>query len=404
MITNRLSGDAFTLRSFNTVSTWNAGANTTIIDGGLTELSPNLNCKQLEISGNTTNSIFLAAMDGDASFSGSAALFVFAIKVPNGGVATVTVSDASVLSVSSVHQFPITASSSSINAEGVASPQWSIIRVLTSVFTSSTPSLEVTISVEKTLNEVIYFSSPVLVPQMEFIRENVALQYISGFLPQFMLEDDFSTVEPIDIPLHRFIDVATIGLDSAVTKALEISYIDKVSGLNQADTETQSTLVSPSVAETSELLWLSKFIGTKPVTRFASSQETATDPFVLDTSLLDSADTIRVTSYSSLNPPAFDETAQRELLEWQVSTRNFGFNAGTTEAIEEAAKLMLIGEKTVSLVYDYASEPFVIDIQTPWYETLGGDESLVGTSSQLVLEAAAKAKPIGVLLTHTMTE
>jgi hypothetical protein len=238
---------------------------------------------------------------------------------------------------------------------------------------------------------------------MEFIRENVALQYISGFLPQFMIEDDFTTVQPIDIPLHRFIDVATVGLDSAVTKALEISYIDKVSGLDASLSETQSTLVSPSIAGIPELLWLAKFVGTKPVTRFASSQETATDPFVLDSSLLDSADTIRVTSYSSLNPPAFDETAQKELLQWQVSTRNFGFNAGTTEAIEEAAKLMLVGEKTVSLSYDYTSQPFVIDIQTPWYETLGGDESLIGESSQLVLEAAAKAKPIGVLLTHTMT-
>jgi hypothetical protein len=403
VISNRLSGDAFTLRSFNTASTWNAGANTTINDGGLTELSPNLNCRQLEISGNISNSISLSAIGGDASFSSSSALFIFALKVPNGGVATVTVEDASVIGVSSVYEFPITASSSSINAEGVASPQWSIIRVLTTPFTSNTPSLEITISVNKTLNEVIYFSSPVLVPQMEFIRENVALQYISGFLPQFMIEDDFTTVQPIDIPLHRFIDVATVGLDSAVTKALEISYIDKVSGLDASLSETQSTLVSPSIAGIPELLWLAKFVGTKPVTRFASSQETATDPFVLDSSLLDSADTIRVTSYSSLNPPAFDETAQKELLQWQVSTRNFGFNAGTTEAIEEAAKLMLVGEKTVSLSYDYTSQPFVIDIQTPWYETLGGDESLIGESSQLVLEAAAKAKPIGVLLTHTMT-
>lgn len=403
MITNRLKGDAFTLRSFNSDSTWNAGAGTTLADGGLTELSPNLNCKQLEISGGTSNSIFLNYMEGDASFSNSAASFVFALKVPNGGNVTVSVGDDSVVSVAGTYQFPINASSPSINAEGVASPQWSIIRVLTDVFTTATPSLGITISIEKNQNETAYFSSPVLVPQMEFIQKNVALQYISSFLPQFMLEEDFYTTSPVDIPLHRFIDVAAGGIDAAVQKTLQMSYLDSVSGFSASDDTTKSTLVAPEVAGVNELLWLSKFVGTQPVTRFTSSQDIATDPFVLNSSVLDGDDTLRLTSYSSLNPPPFDEEEQRRLLQWQVDTRSFGFNAGTTSAIKEATKLMLVGDKTVSLVYDYSTNPFEIEIQTPWDETLGGDISLIGTSSQLVLEAVAKAKPIGVLLTHTMT-
>ena len=88
---------------------------------------------------------------------------------------------------------------------------------------------------------------------------------------------------------------------------------------------------------------------------------------------------------------------------WQVSTRNFGFNAGTDNAIKEAAKLMLIGTKTVSLTYDYITNPFEIQLNTPWYETLGADANQIGQSSTILLEAVQRAKPIGVLLTHVMT-
>jgi hypothetical protein len=405
VISNRFTGDAFTLRSLNTNGFWTAGPGTTISDAGFTELTPALNCRQISLSGGLSNTIYIDPLPGDTSFHDARALFVFGLKAPNGGTVSVAIEDASVsLSIQQIYTYEITAASSSVNAEGVLSPQWSIIRVLTEEFTSPSPSIAINITVDKSVNETVYFTSPVLCPQMEFIQNNIALQYVSGFLPDFMLEDDFTTVAPIDIPLHRFIDISTGGLDDAVRETLQMAYLDTAMRNNDTSNATLSTIVSPEVTDVDRLLWISKFVGTKPVTRFTSSLEIDRDPFLLNSSLLDGEDGLRLTSYSDLNPPTFNAETQRELVQWQVETQSFGFKAGTTQAIEEAVKLMLVGDKTVSLIYDYSIHPFEITIETPWHETIGGDESMIGESSSLVLEAVQKAKPIGVKLTHVMTE
>ncbi len=403
MITNRLVGDAFTLHSINNTASWFAGASTVISDGGPTELLPRINCRQIEIDGGVNNEIYLEPLPGDESLNNSAGVFTFAIKIPNGGTVDVSITDSSTLSIAATYSFIINASSPSINAEGVASPQWSIVRVITDVFDSPTPSVQISIGISKNQSETVYFSSPVFVPQMEFAIENTALGKVAALLPQFMLEDDFSITEPIDMPLMRFIDVCTVGLDSVINKTLDMSYLDAQDGKDEQFINTLSTLVNPRAAQIPDLIWLAKFVGTKPVTRFTSSLEEETEAFVLNSSELNGEDTLRLTSYSSLNPPVFDLEVQRDLLDWQVSTGSFGFNAGTTSAIEDSVKLMLIGNKTVNLDYDYSTSPFEIEIQTPWYETIGADETKIGESSILVLEAVQRAKPIGVLLTHVMT-
>lgn len=404
MIVNRLAGDYFTLKLFDVYGGWRHGYSTILSDGGVTELQPALGCRQLKLTGGVNNSIYIDPLPGDESFYNARACFVFAIKIPNGGIVSVDFEDDSVVGVADTYDFTINAASPSVNADGVASPQWSIIRVLSEPFADTSPSIKITISITKNEDEPIYFTSPVLVPQLEFLNNNTALrEHILPDLPDFMLEDDFDTTTPIDMPLSRFIDVATVGIDDALKKTLQMAYLDIFLGRNENDESTLSTWVDTQVADASHLIWLCKFVGTKPVTRFTSSQEIPTDPFVLDTSDLDGDDTIRITSYSELNPPALDTAAQRDLLAWQVETRNFGFNAGTNNAIIEAAKLMLVGEKTVVLSYDYISNPFEIEIQTPWYETLGADESNIGESSDILLEAVQAAKPIGVLLTHVMT-
>lgn len=404
MIVNRLTGDYFTLKLFDVYGGWRHGYSTIMSDGGVTELQPALGCRQIKLTGGVNNSIYIDALSGDESFYNSRACFVFAIKIPNGGIVSVDFEDDSIVGVADTYEFTINAASPSVNADGVASPQWSIIRVLSEPFISNSPSIKLTISITKNEDEPIYFTSPVLVPQLEFLNNNTALrEHLLPDLPDFMLEDDFDTTTPIDIPLSRFMDVATIGIDDALKKTLQMAYLDIFLGRNENDERTLSTWVDTQVADASHLIWLCKFVGTKPVTRFTSSQEISTDPFVLDASELNSDDTIRITSYSELNPPALDIAAQRDLLAWQVETRNFGFNAGTNNAIIEAAKLMLVGDKTVSLSYNYVSNPFEIEIQTPWYETLGADESNIGDSSNILLEAVQAAKPIGVLLTHVMT-
>lgn len=404
MIVNRLVGDYFTLKLFDVYGGWRHGYSTILSDGGVTELQPSLGCRQIKLSGGTSNSIYIDALPGDNSFFNARACFVFAIKIPSGGTVSVDLEDTSTIGAIDTYTFPINAASASVNAEGVASPQWSIIRVISEPFIDDNPAIKITISIAKNVDEDIYFTSPVLVPQFEFLNNNTALrEHLLPSLPDFMLEDDFATLEPIDAPLSRFIDIASIGIDQVLKEALSMAYLDIFLGRDESDNDTLSTWVDTEVAQSPNLIWLCKFVGSKPVTRFSSSQETLTDPFVLDTSVLDGDDTIRITSYSELNPPALDTAAQRDLLAWQVETRNFGFNAGTDSAIKEAAKLMLVGEKTVLLSYDYVNNPFEIEIQTPWYETLGADESQVGQSSSILLEAVQRAKPVGVVLTHVMT-
>lgn len=404
MIVNRLVDNYFTLKSFGAVGGWRNGYSTILSDGGITELTPTLGCRQLQLTGGVENTIYIDSLEGDSSFYNSPALFVFAIKIPNGASIEIQFEDTSIVETPQSLSFTVNSSSPSINAVGVASPQWSIVRAITAPFTSPTPAIKITIIITKNQDEPIYFTSPVLTPQFEVLNKNGALrEWILPSLPEFMLEDDFATVTPIDIPLTRFIDIATLEIDNVFKQTASMAYLDTFLGRDETDNDTLSSLVDTQVATADNLTWLCKFIGTKPVTRFTSSEEIPTEPFILDSSELDSADTLRITSYSSLNPPALDYEAQRDLLAWQVYTRAYGFSAGTNNALIEAAKLMLVGDQTVSLSYDYVTTPFEIEIQTPWYETLGADETQIGESSHLVIEAIQRAKPIGVLVTHVMT-
>ena len=94
---------------------------------------------------------------------------------------------------------------------------------------------------------------------------------------------------------------------------------------------------------------------------------------------------------------------QLNLLRWQATTGYYGSFAGTLPAVREAAKQMLIGNKTISVNYDWEVAPWVINVSTPWNETYGGDLAGIGEQSDLVLEAISHARPLGVLVNHSMT-
>jgi hypothetical protein len=63
---------------------------------------------------------------------------------------------------------------------------------------------------------------------------------------------------------------------------------------------------------------------------------------------------------------------------------------------------MLIGDKELSVSFDWDTEPWVINIESPWDQTFGADEESVGTQSSLVLQAVGYAKPLGVLVNHNI--
>jgi hypothetical protein len=404
MISNRLTGVQETLASTGSALQWQISGGT-IYDGGISELSPFTHYRQLKIGVSTTSvelsldNLTTFITDGDLPF-----VFLFAIKMPSGGTITSSITENATVSALSAETKTISAATASVNAEGVGSPQWSIIRFNTDqVADVLSPTFNISITIEpEDTSEFIYFTRPAFYPKYEFLAQNASLEDLLGYLPELFIETDFSITDDLDLPMFRYLDVATSQMNVVSNNAVGYTFFDISEGYTEGNTDLESSLVQTNNADLETLIWLAKFSGTVPITRFASSLETDTEPFILETSELDSADTIKITSYSELNPPAIDEEDQKGLVKWQIDNGYYGINAGSDDALKESAKLMLIGTKTVSLEYDYSTSPFEINVVTRWDETFGGDESSIGQSSPLVLEAVAKARPLGVLVTHEM--
>lgn len=404
MITNRLTGAQETLTSTGGSSQWQVSGGV-IYDGGISELAPFTHFRQSKIAVSGT-SVELS-LDNLTTFSGDGDLpfvFLFAVKMPSGGTITSSITENTSISVLSVETKIISPETASINAEGVGSPQWSIVRFNTEIVADIvSPTFNISITLEpEDAGDFIYFTRPAFYPRYEFLAQNASLEEIFAYLPELFIETDFSVTDDLDLPMFRYLDVATSQMNVISNNAVGYTFFDISEGYVEGNTDLESSLVETNNADLETLIWLAKFSGTLPITRFASSLETVTEPFVLDASTLDSADTLRVTSYLELNPPAIDEEDQRGLVKWQIDNGYYGINAGSDNALKESAKLMLIGTKTVSLEYDYSTSPFEINVVTRWDETLGGDVALIGQSSHLVLEAVSKARPLGVLVTHEM--
>jgi len=404
MITNRLTGVQETLVFTGGSSQWQVSGGT-IYDGGISELSPFTNYRQLKIG--VTSATVELSLDNLTTFDNDGDLpfvFLFAIKMPSGGTITSSITENVSVSTLSAETKTISAATASVNAEGVSSPQWSIVRFNTEIVADiESPTFNISITIDpQDTGEFIYFTRPAFYPRYEFLAQNASLSDLFGYLPELFIETDFSVTDDLDLPMFRYLDVATSQMNVISNNAVGYTFFDISEGYVEGNTDLESSLVETNNADLETLIWLAKFSGTLPITRFASSLETVTEPFVLDASTLDSADTLRVTSYSELNPPAIDEEDQRGLVKWQIDNGYYGINSGSDNALKESAKLMLIGTKTVSLEYDYSTSPFEINVVTRWDETLGGDVALIGQSSPLVLEAVSKARPLGVLVTHEM--
>jgi hypothetical protein len=404
MIYNRLTGAQETLLYAGGTSQWNiSGA--TLSDGGISELSPFTHYRQFKI--NPVSSSFELSLSNLTTLENDGGLpftFLFAIKMPSGGTVTSSITENTSVSITSSETKTISAATSSVNAEGVSSPQWSILRFNTEQIENiEFPNFDISITVDpEDISESVYFTRPAFYPRYEFLSQNASLEDIFAYLPELFIETDFSVTEDLDLPMLRYIDVATSQMNVVSNKAIGYTFFDISEGYTEGNTDLESSLVQTNNANLETLIWLAKFSGTLPITRFTSSVEQETEPFLLDSSLLDSTDTLRVTSYSELNPPVIDEEDQRLLVKWQIDNGYYGINAGTDTALIESTKLMLTGTKTVSLEYDYSVSPFEINILTRWDETIGADESLIGESSNFVIEAVSKARPLGVLVTHEM--
>ena len=227
-------------------------------------------------------------------------------------------------------------------------------------------------------------------------------------MPEVFRLIDLEQEGDLALPFMRLMDIFTTGLDIGWQGLGQYRYLDIEEGFKDGDDTTKSTLVNPDVADFATLVWLCKFTGTRPITRYESSLDVVTTPFELGDGLgsgseLDSGDGLLLTSYSELNPPPLSLANQEELLRWQLDYGYYGINSGTLPAVIDAAKRQLVGDKTLVYDYDFGAEPWVINLQSQWFETYGATgEEEIGSSSQLVLNAVEYARPLGVKITHVM--
>ena len=406
-VQNRLTDAAKFCSSINNSGQWNT-VNLTSGEILTSELVPGSNFKQLALTvqnGQSSGQLTLGPIQLLLADSNRPMVFLFAAKLPSGGSITVDIVDESAI-IPNVTTTAVVSqeSNAAVNAPGLLSPQWFIFRSNPMTIEAETPTISITVTFEPNdLSETFYFTTPAVYHKYEFFISNPAVPSIASLLPEVFLDIDSESQESLDVPLLRLIDVLNLGLGESLEIMGNFAYSDIEDGYIESDNSTKSTLVHHEIANIDTLLWLAKFNGTSPVLRFNSSLGTTAEPFVLDVSVLNGTDVIRLTSYDELNPPTATLAEQQTLLRWQMEYGYYGRNAGTLPAILAATKLMLIDNQNVSVSYDYSVEPFVIDIQTQWFETIGstGPED-IGNESQLVLEAISPARPLGILVRHEM--
>ena len=414
-ITNRLSGAQFALTEYNSAGSWESDDMDISIDT-ISELWTSSTNKQLALriqNSNSDGTIYLDSAEIYINDLTKPIIFTCGIKMPSGGMVEVSLGHSSQEIENSVITTKTFAGSTSVvNAIGVVNPQWFIFRSDPIIPVSSVGTTGMTVYVTITPNdtsEIIYFTLPVLCQNFEFVSNNKILPIVAQNIPRVFLDIDFEQTGSIDLPLLRLLDIFTNGLDESYQQMGKYAYLDVEQGYDDSDNTTKSSLVNSDVADFATLVWLCKFTGTRPITRYESSLDTVTIPFILGDeissgSLLDGNDGLLLTGYTELSPPAFTLAVQTELLRWEVDNGYYGINAGTLPAVVDAAKQQLTGEQSVVVEYDYAAEPWVINLFSEWYETYGatGEED-IGNSSKLVLGAVEYARPLGIKITHTMT-
>ena len=84
---------------------------------------------------------------------------------------------------------------------------------------------------------------------------------------------------------------------------------------------------------------------------------------------------------------------------WQVETGYYGHNAGTVEAMVSAVGRSLTGDRTVN----YTLSTNTIAFTTKQSETFGTVVGDIGSSTPAVLSLVEPARPLGMLVTHTLT-
>ncbi len=227
---------------------------------------------------------------------------------------------------------------------------------------------------------------------------NDFLSDVLEYMPEIFLESDianYSTNQPT-FPLSRLIDVITSEANNVLTKSNSFEYIDKSEGGNPNNLGTLSTFVNPQVCDSVYLSYLAQFRG-RPIliTYQPSTEGIAWQVFELNSSLLNSGDVLGNDAVNLGGLPAGLDSFAR----WQVETGYYGHNAGTVDAMVAAIQRNLTGTKVVNYTMTQNSIAFT----TSQAETFGTVVEDVGTTNSIILTLLEPARPLGMIVTHTLT-
>ena len=289
----------------------------------------------------------------------------------------------------------------------------------------------------------IYLTLPCLINDDAFF-DNPFVRTAKANIPDIYWEIDKRQTNP-RFPLFKLIDTLSWGAgDSAQLYSNFFDY--EKSELNPEDDETASwavsTLTSAEHHDSSYRRWLAQFTGTtlknniygskinegsktvNTITRVGTTATATTSSahnFVSDTyvtisgatdSLYNGTFKVTVTgsttfTYTMSSTPSasaagtlraarygakifLTEADADDYTLWQVTTGYYGYNAGTLNAIKEAAKWALKGTQFIQV---YSSTPWIIDVVTITSETPDKDA---------LLNAILPAKPAGYSILHTL--
>lgn len=361
-------------------------------------------CTGVPTGGRTNLEISLFALNLKPEDHDNYIEFSFYAKMLSGGTISVVMTDTTTVSTSEVTtDFLVKSSNSVVDAVGLNDPSWKLYRsrpILVNKGELSAPRLDIYVTFTPNQpNSVVEFANPCIIGMMDHMYFSEAVKNIVPNIPDAMLDDAMNSNPPAAIT--RFTDVMYSGLDTAAKALRDYRFFSLSEGRKLSKPETLSDLVWPSETDFQEARWLTQFSGTQPISKLNTVLDPS-DPFVLDQSVLNGDDTLRFSSTTTLNPPVATIDVVTEFLQWQAEYGYYGIKAGTTKAITEAVKRVMVGEKNITITNQHEG-PFTMLIETPWEQTYGGAPELVGESSIIAEEAISYAKPIGLKVTHRLT-
>jgi len=266
---------------------------------------------------------------------------------------------------------------------GTDEPRWQLIRsVPIQVPTTGRWSIQLRFRVVfSTLTDAYLNISRPTAHQCKRIFSNGFLSQSFEYLPEIYLESDLAdfTVNEPTYPLARFFDVLTSASDEILDQSVAFEYLDKSEGGDPTNLATLSRFVNPKVCDSSYLSWLAQFRG-RPilVTYQPSTEGIGWQIFTLNSSVLDGDDVL-----------GNDAT----------NLGGYGHNAGTLQAMVSAIQRNLTGAKVVNSTVSLNQ----ISFTTSQAETFGTVAEDVGSSNSIILSLIEPARPLGMIVTHTLT-